>query len=88
MPESILIESAPVDDMPGTHSKIASRHPRQIALLRVGIGIWLLFLMAVLYSTGHGGHWAWLLAVGTAVHWVWASFLFRVARRRGMSSSA
>ena len=61
---------------------VASRHPRPIARLRVGIGIWLLFLMTVLYSTGHGGHWAWLLAVGTAVHWVWASFLFRIARRR------
>ena len=49
---------------------------------RVGIGIWLLFLMTVLYSAGHGGDWAWLLAVGTAVHWVWAYFLFRIARRR------
>jgi hypothetical protein len=63
-------------------SAVASRHPRPIARLRVGIGIWLLFLMTVLYSTGHGGHWAWLLALGTAVHWVWASFLFRNARRR------
>jgi hypothetical protein len=61
---------------------VASRHPRQIARLRVGIGIWLLFLMTVLYSTGHGGHWAWLLALGTAVHWVWAVVLFRVDRRR------
>jgi hypothetical protein len=61
---------------------VASRHPRQIACLRVGIGIWLLFLMTGLYSTGHGGRWAWLLAVGAAVHWVWASFLFRIARRR------
>lgn len=60
---------------------VASRHPGQIARLRVGIGIWLLFLMTVLYSTGHGGHWAWLLAVGTAMHWVWAYFLFRSARR-------
>jgi hypothetical protein len=61
---------------------VASRHPRQIARLRVGIGIWLLFLMTALYSTGHGGHWAWLLAVGTATHWVWAYVLFRIARRR------
>jgi hypothetical protein len=61
---------------------IASRHPRQIALLRVAIGIWLLVLMAILYSTGHGGQWAWLLAVGTAVHWVWAYVLFQNARRR------
>jgi hypothetical protein len=65
---------------------VASRHPRQIARLRVAIGIWLLFLMTVLYNTGHGGHWAWLLAVGTAVHWVWAYFLFRIARRRETDS--
>ncbi len=63
---------------------VASCHPRQIACLRVGIGIWMLFLTTVLYSTGHGGHWAWLLAVGTAVHWVWAHFLFRIARRRAI----
>jgi hypothetical protein len=61
---------------------VASRHPRQIACLRVVIGIWLLVVMTTLYSTGHGGHWAWLLAVGTAVHWVWAGFLFRIAHRR------
>lgn len=61
---------------------VGSRYPRQIARLRVGIGIWLLFLMSLLYSTGHGGHWAWLLAVGTAVHWAWAAVLFRTARRR------
>ena len=59
----------------------APRQPRRIAQLRVAIGLWLLLLMGVLYSTGHGGHWAWLLAVGTAVHWVWAYFLFGIARR-------
>ncbi len=61
---------------------VASRHPRRIARLRVAIGIWLLFLMTVLYRSGHGGRWAWLLGVGTAVHWVWAAFLFRIARQR------
>jgi hypothetical protein len=55
---------------------------RPIARLRIGIGIWLLFLMTILHSTGHGGQWAWLLAVGTAVHWVWAYCLFRIAHRR------
>jgi hypothetical protein len=62
---------------------VGSRHPRQIARVRIVIGTWLLFLMTVLYSTGHGGHWAWLLGLGTAVHWVWACFLFRIDRRRG-----
>lgn len=59
-----------------------SRHPRPIARLRIGIGIWLLFPMTMLYSIGHGGQWAWLLAVGTAVHWTWTYNLFRIAHRR------
>jgi hypothetical protein len=61
---------------------VASRHPRPVARLRIGVGIWLLFLMTILYATGHGGRWAWLLAVGTAVHWIWAYSLFRIAHRR------
>jgi hypothetical protein len=65
---------------------LGARYPRQVARLRVGVGIWLLFLMAVLYSSGHGGQWAWLLAVGTAVHFVWAYCLFRIARRQDSDS--
>jgi hypothetical protein len=49
--------------------------------LRVAIGIWLLCLIAILYSSGHGSPWAWLLAVGTAVHFAYAYRLFRIARR-------
>ena len=63
------------------HHRAETRQPRRIAQLRGAIGLWLLLLMAVLYSTGHGGQWAWLLAVGTGVHWVWAYRLFGLARR-------
>lgn len=53
---------------------------RQIACARVGVGIWLLVLAAILHGAGVGGAWEWLL-VGTAVlHFGLAYRLFRVAR--------
>ena len=39
---------------------------RQTILVRVGVGIWLLLLSAILYGAGVGGPWEWLL-VGIAV---------------------
>jgi hypothetical protein len=62
-------------------NRLGAKRPRQIAWLRIAIGIWLLCLMAVLYGSGHGGQWAWLLAVGTAVHFGYAYRLFRFAGR-------
>ncbi len=53
----------------------------QVGRLRVGIGIWLLFLTSALYGDGHGGQWAWLLAVAAAVHFGLAHRSFRAARR-------
>jgi hypothetical protein len=35
--------------------QLGSRYPRQVARVRIGVGIWLLFLTAILYSSGHGG---------------------------------
>jgi hypothetical protein len=59
----------------------ASRwHPRQVAHIRVGVGIWLLFLTAGLYSSGHGGDWEWLLVLLAAVHFYVA---FRLCRAVG-----
>lgn len=60
---------------------LGSRYPRQVARLRVGIGIWLLVLTAALYGSGHGGQWAWLLAVTAALHFGLAYRLFRIARK-------
>jgi hypothetical protein len=62
-------------------NRLGATHPRQVAWLRIAIGIWLLCLMAVLYDSGHGGRWAWLLAVVTVVHFGYAYRLFRFARR-------
>jgi hypothetical protein len=61
-------------------NRLGATHPRHVARLRIAIGIWLLCLMAVLYGTGHGGQWAWLLAVGTALHFGYAYRLFHFAR--------
>jgi membrane protease YdiL (CAAX protease family) len=61
---------------------LGSRRPRQVAFVRVGVGIWLLFLTAVLYGAGHGGQWGWLLAVAAALHFGLAYRLFRIARKR------
>jgi len=57
------------------------RYPLQIALLRVGVGIWLLVLTAILYSSGHGGDWGWLLVVAAAVNFGLAYRLFRIAEK-------
>jgi hypothetical protein len=61
-------------------NRLGATHPRQVAWLRIAIGIWLLCLMAVLYGSGHGGQWAWLLSVGTVVHFGYAYRLFHFAR--------
>jgi len=37
--------------------QFGSRYPLQVARVRVGVGIWLLFLTAFLYGSGHGGRW-------------------------------
>lgn len=61
--------------------QLGSRYPRQVARVRVGVGIWLLFLTAILYGSGHGGRWGWLLLVGAALHFCLAYRLFRIARK-------
>ena len=61
--------------------QLGSRYPGQVARVRVGVGIWLLFLTAILYRSGHGGQWGWLLVVGAALHFGLAYRLFRIARQ-------
>jgi hypothetical protein len=72
--------------MNGTQStkrvfQLGSRYPRQVAIVRVGVGIWLLVLTAILYQSGHGGQWAWLLVLGAALHFGLAYRLMRIARK-------
>ena len=60
--------------------QLGARYPQQVALVRVGVGIWLLSLTAIFYGTGHANPWEWLLVVGAALHFCLAYRLFRVAR--------
>jgi 4-hydroxybenzoate polyprenyltransferase len=53
---------------------------RQIARVRVGVGIWLLLLTAILYSAGIGGVWEWLLVGIAGLHFWLAYRLFRIAK--------
>ncbi|HTU84770.1 MAG TPA: hypothetical protein VMF57_04295 [Solirubrobacteraceae bacterium] len=53
---------------------------RQIALLRVGVGIWLLLLTAILYRAGVGGPWELLLVGFAALHFGLAYRVFRIAK--------
>ena len=61
--------------------RLGSRYPLQVARVRIGVGIWLLFLTAILYGSGHGGQWAWLLIPTAALHFCLAYRLSRIARR-------
>jgi hypothetical protein len=60
---------------------LGSRHPRQVAALRVAIGIWLLIVTVFLYRSGHAGQWAWLLVPTAVLHFGLAYRLLRIARR-------
>ena len=53
---------------------------QQIACLRVGVGIWLVLLTAILYRAGVGGPWELLLVGAAALHFGLAYRLFRIAK--------
>ncbi len=62
-------------------SELGSRYPQQVARVRIGVGIWLLVLTAILYGSGHSGPWEWLLVAGAALHFCLAYRLFRIAKK-------
>ncbi len=53
------------------------RHPLLVARVRIGVGVWLLILTAVLYGYGRGGWWGLLLVPAAALHFYLA---YRVPR--------
>jgi hypothetical protein len=59
---------------------LGHRYPRQVAGVRVAIGVWLLVVTAALYGSGHGGEWVWLLAATAMLHFGLAYRLVRMAR--------
>jgi hypothetical protein len=62
--------------------RLGSRNPKQVARVRIGVGVWLLFLTAVLYGSGRAAGWEWLLVAVAALHFGRAYRLFRIAARR------
>ncbi|MGZ4200999.1 MAG: hypothetical protein ACXVRH_02945 [Thermoleophilaceae bacterium] len=54
------------------------RHARLMLPVRVVIGIWLVFLTAIMYGYGHGGWWGALLVPAAALHFYIA---YRLRRR-------
>jgi hypothetical protein len=65
---------------------LGSRHPRKVALLRIGIGVYLLALTAALVAAGVGDGWAWVTGGFAVVHFVLAHRLLGIAKRRSVQS--
>jgi hypothetical protein len=53
---------------------------QQIARVRMGVGLWLVLLTAILYRAGVGGPWELLLIAIAALHFGLAYRLFRIAK--------
>jgi hypothetical protein len=62
-----------------SRNQLGARYPRQVASVRVGVGIVLLAVMGILYVSGHRSQWAWLLAAGAALHFYLAYYRVRHA---------
>jgi hypothetical protein len=56
------------------------RHPRIFAGVRMGAGVWLLILTAILYGYDRGGWWRVLLIAAAAGHFYFAYLLHRLPR--------
>jgi len=55
-------------------------HPLLVSRVRIGVGVWLLILTAILYGYGQGGWWGLLLVPAAALHFYLA---YRVPRAIG-----
>jgi hypothetical protein len=63
-----------------------SRHPRKVAFLRIGIGVYLLALTAVLVAAGVADPWAWVTGGFAIVHFILAYRLLGIAKRPRVQS--
>jgi hypothetical protein len=62
------------------------RHPRLFARVRIGAGVWLLVLTAILYGYGRGGWWGVLLVPTAALLFYIAYRLPRAIHARKIST--
>jgi hypothetical protein len=60
-----------------------SRQPREVARLRVAVGVWLLILTAVLSIADHGAWWAWPLVAVALLHF---SLAYRLVGGHGRNA--
>jgi hypothetical protein len=58
------------------------RHPLLAARVRIGVGVWLLILTAVVYGYGPGGWWGALLLPAAALNFYLAHRVPRAIRAR------
>ncbi len=65
---------------------LGSRHPQNVAFLRIGIGVYLLALTAILAAEGVGDPWAGVTGVFAVIHFILAYRLLRIAKRRPVQS--
>jgi hypothetical protein len=64
------------------------RHPRLFARVRIGAGVWLLVLTAILYGYGRGGWWVALLVPTAALLFYVAYRVPRAISARKISTEA
>ncbi|HWH12494.1 MAG TPA: hypothetical protein VG165_15325 [Solirubrobacteraceae bacterium] len=62
-------------------------HPRLFAGVRVGVGVWLLILTAILYGSHRSGWWELLLVPAAALHFFLASWLPGAIKARTNSTA-
>jgi hypothetical protein len=60
---------------------IEAKHPRRSIVVRICVGVWLLFLTAIMYGYGVGGWWGVLLVPAAALHFYLAYRLRHTVRR-------
>jgi hypothetical protein len=58
------------------------RHPLLVARVRIGVGVWLLILTAILYGYGPGGWWGVLLVPAAALNFYLAYRMPRATSAR------
>jgi hypothetical protein len=64
------------------------RHPRLVARVRVGVGVWLLILTAIVYGSDRSDWWGLLLIPAAALHFYLAYRLPRAISARTNSTDA
>jgi hypothetical protein len=63
------------------------RHPRFVAWVRTGVGVWLLILTGILYGSGTNGWWALVLVPGAALNFYLAYRARAISERTNLTDA-